>query len=274
MAVSVHSQARSAEPALAAYEAMAPFYDGFTADYAHGALLAGLEAVAKEHGLQGRELLDVGCGTGKSFGPMLARGYDVTACDLSPAMVEVAAGRAAGRAKVFVADMRDLPPGGPFDLITCLDDAVNYLVGDEDLDAAMRSFARVLGPAGVLLFDLNTLRTYRTTFAEDFVEEADGAVYYWHGEGDPHAGPGAVCAATIEFLSGAGASPVASHHVQRHHPRSRVEEACAAAGLRVAAVRGLLPGGAVDDHADEERHHKLLYVVRPRADGLNTTPGG
>ena len=39
----------------------------------------------------GERVLDVACGTGKSFMPFLARGWDVTACDLSPAMLARAA---------------------------------------------------------------------------------------------------------------------------------------------------------------------------------------
>ena len=67
------------DPAVAAYELLAPFYDLYTHDYGHDDWLANIEAIALEHGLSGRRLLDVGCGTGKSFVPMLALGYDVTA---------------------------------------------------------------------------------------------------------------------------------------------------------------------------------------------------
>src|SRR6266513_2660346 len=94
------------DPAVAAYDLLAPFYDLYTHDYEHDRWLANIEAIALGHGLTGHRLLDVGCGTGKSFMPMLARGYDVTACDISPAMVERA--RETG-ADVFVADARDLP---------------------------------------------------------------------------------------------------------------------------------------------------------------------
>src|SRR3954453_9117831 len=124
------------DPAVAAYELLAPFYDLYTHDYAHEDLLGEIEAIALEHGLGGRRLLDVGCGTGKSFLPMLARGYEVTACDISPAMVERALRKVAGRARVVVADMRALPRLGQFDLITCLDDAVNYLLDEGELATA------------------------------------------------------------------------------------------------------------------------------------------
>src|SRR5712671_8218095 len=94
---------------LDAYEPLAPLYDRFTAAYDHDRWLTAVEKLAREEGLKGRRLLDVGCGSGKSFLPMLARGYEVTACDISPAMVKVARRKVAGRARVIVADMRSLP---------------------------------------------------------------------------------------------------------------------------------------------------------------------
>src|SRR3954467_11615980 len=146
------------DPTVAAYELLAPFYDLYTHDYAHEELLGNIEGIAIEHGLIGRRLLDVGCGTGKSFLPMLARGYEVTACDISPGMVERAreAGDASG-AEVFVADARELPDIGAFDIAIALDDALNYLLADDELAMVFEGVARNLRPGGVFVFDLNTL---------------------------------------------------------------------------------------------------------------------
>src|SRR5688500_19119565 len=114
-----------------AYDAIAPGYDLLTAGYAHELWLAALEALAMDHGLRGRRVLDVACGTGKSFLPLLDRGYAVTACDVSAAMAARAQAKAGDRARVLVADMRALPLLGAFDLVTCLDDAPNHLRSEE-----------------------------------------------------------------------------------------------------------------------------------------------
>src|SRR5690242_14742990 len=147
----------------AAYDDLAAHYDAFTDGYEYERWLTAVEDLAFEAGLSGRRLLDVACGTGKSFMPMLARGYEVSACDVSPAMVELARVKVDGtgsKASLFVADMRALPPLAPVDLITCLDDAVNYLVSAEDLSAALASMACALAPGGLIAFDVNTLATY------------------------------------------------------------------------------------------------------------------
>ena len=130
-----------------AYAVLAPAYDLLTAEYAYGPWLAAIEWLAVRHGLTGRRLLDVGCGTGKSFMPLLDRGFDVTACDISPEMVAAARAKARGRADVLVADMRRLPVLGEFDLITCIDDAINHLLGPDEVADTLAGLRENLAPS-------------------------------------------------------------------------------------------------------------------------------
>jgi SAM-dependent methyltransferase len=262
--------------ALATYEALANAYDEQTADYGHDRWLTVLERLAVEHGLAGRRVLDVACGTGKSFVPLLDRGYDVTACDLSPSMVAVARRRLLDPARAFVADMRALPAMAKFDLVTCLDDAVNYLLEPRDLEAALASMRSALRPGGLLVFDTNTLLTYRTDFTSDWVAESGEHLFCWRGESDPWAASGAVHAATAEvFTRTAGDrwTRTTCRHLQRHHPRRAVERALARAGLRLRAVRGQTTGARLHREADEERHSKLVFVAqRPKGGPMIKKP--
>jgi SAM-dependent methyltransferase len=253
---------RISDPALSAYEAMAPWYDGFTASYDHERWLKNLEQVAIGHGLCGHSALDIGCGTGKSFEPLLDRGYRVTACDLSPEMVVRARRRARGRAVVEVADMRRLPVYGQFELVVCLDDALNYLLSEEELAAAFTGAAANLAPAGVFVFDLNTLATYRGAFASVEEVREGSARYVWRGEGDGRAAPGAIASAVIEVLSREGVPAASSRHVQRHHPPAVVRSALTVAGLEIVDLRGQLSGAAFERPPDEAEHAKLVYFAR------------
>jgi SAM-dependent methyltransferase len=250
----------TATPALLAYERLAPVYDDFTDGYDHDAWVGRLERIARSHGAKGPRVLDVACGTGKSFAPLLERSYDVWACDISPAMVERAR-RCAGvdPERVLVADMRELPELGAFELVTCLDDAVNYLLETEDLVAAFASVARLLAPDGVYLFDTNTLATYRAGFAEGVVFERPLAGATWRGETAEPIAAGALCMAAIELSS--TRDHVISRHVQRHHPQPVVRRALTSAGLACRAVLGQSTGGVLHEVADEEVHTKLVYVA-------------
>src|SRR4051812_25973282 len=132
------------DPAAEAYDVLADYYDLLTAHHRHDVWLSRLEALALECGLSGDRVLDVGCGTGKSLVPLLERGYRLTGCDQSEGMLARARLAVPPSVDLFQADMRDLPDAGEFDLITCLDDAVNYLLGDDDLALALSSMAGLL----------------------------------------------------------------------------------------------------------------------------------
>jgi SAM-dependent methyltransferase len=251
------------ETAAAAYDAFAPFYDRFTAHHDYELWTGGLLRLAYRHGLTGKRLLDAGCGTGKSFLPLLERGFEVTACDQSPAMLEVAASKAADAVELHCRDLRELGPLGEFDLITCLDDVVNYVTEPDELGAALSGLARNLRPGGLLLFDANTLATYRTFFRETVVVEEPGLVMVWRGlAGEDFPAGGLACATLDAFSEGdAGWYRATSHHEQRHHPRQSVDRCVGGAALRCLGVYGQDPAVNFDGELDELRHSKAVYVL-------------
>jgi SAM-dependent methyltransferase len=254
------------------YKALAAFYDELTRDHEYDGWTWHLEQKALRFGVHGRRLLDAACGTGKSFIPFRERGYSVTGCDISPEMLAVARAKAP-EAKLFAADIRELEAIGEFDLITCLDDAVNYLTDDGDLDRAFASFGRNLAPDGVLVFDLNTLSAYRTTWARDATLDGPELFLAWRGQSDENAEPGGLAELIVEAFSETAPGVyerITSRHLQRHHPRSEVERALAGAGLAAVGVFGQLPDGALDSLADEDLHHKIVYFAQQRAEGGDT----
>ena len=242
----------AAPPALATYEAMAPVYDRFTGHHDYEDWTATLEGLALAAGLSGRRLLDAACGSGKSFAPMLARGYEVTGVELSPAMLERAAARGGGAARLVEGDLRAFDLGETFDLVWCLCDSVNYLLSPEDLAAAIERLAAHLAPGGVLLFDCNNLRAYRSFFAETV--RVDDVV--WEGRVGTDFAPGEIAEADVTLAGDAGCT-----HFQRHHPRAEVLAALAGAGLTGVRAYGQHPSGVVDDDADELAHMKTVYVA-------------
>ena len=256
--------------ALGAYEELAPLYDRFTAHHDYQSWTATLEGLALKHNLSGSRLLDVACGTGKSFAPFAARGYHVTACDLSPAMVERARERpGVAPERVFVTDMRELPVVGRFDLVLCLDDALNYLLSPADVRRAIAGMAANLRPGGIAVFDVNTLHAYRSAFtATSWTEDAE-VMFLWRGEPNGGVRSGARFAATLEaFRRGPDGrfERSSSRHVQRHHPMPVLDRLLREDGFEEVRIYGQFPDGSVEDEADEERHTKFVYVARRGAE--------
>lgn len=256
------------ESAEESYDRFAAVYDEANAqnDYEMWlgrALLPELE----KHGLRKGWALDVGCGTGQAFGPMLERGWKVFGCDLSAEMLAEAErkfGSQVGLQKVDARELSsvrppaELPEENGFDLVMLLNDVVNYLTEDGDLGKVFDGVRRNLHPDhGLAVFDTNTLSLFRDSFVTGALER-DAQGWEWQGLTESDA-PGTVFEAR---LSGDG---IETHiHRQRHWTGEQVRGALEEAGLRCLAALGQREeeGGVVlSDSPDEERDHKVIYIA-------------
>jgi SAM-dependent methyltransferase len=273
-----------------AYDDLAPDYDLLTAGYPYERWLAALEALARDHGAEGRDVLDVACGTGKSFLQLLERGWRVVGCDISPAMLAVARTKAP-TARLVQADMRALGRLGEFDLVTCLDDALNYLLDERELEAALSGIRGNLRPHGVAIWDVNTLAQYRASFARDHTTDRDGVFLAWRGETAPSLEPGGPAQATVDVFAPArdglwerrssvhrratGRSPACA--ASRRAPASRSSPSTGSTRARCSSRtstssstprRSTWPRAARGGDARVHRQH----LIRPVARGRRATP--
>lgn len=250
---------------------MASIYDEFNAcnDYEKWlgeALLPELE----KRGLRqttGR-VLDVGCGTGRALPPLVKRGWNVTGCDSSKAMLEQALKNHGpdGWAGLEAADARRIPEfGDPFDLVIALNDIVNYLTEDGDLERFFDGVKKNLAPHGLVCFDANTLGTFENSFTANGRSGESPSLapltergWSWIGltEGG---GAGGIFEAE---LSGRGVEG-RSIHRERHWQRGQIDCAMESAGLRCLAVVGQYESEGMihlDPEPDEQLHYKLIYI--------------
>ena len=220
-----------------AYEALAPFYDRLTAESDYEAWADTVEPVLRRHRDGGRRLLDLACGTGESLLPFLRRGYAVTGCDLSEAMLRQARAKAPG-VRLVRADVTALPPLGRFDVVTCFDDSLNYLCSPEELETAFRSARRSLAPGGVFAFDLNTIAAYRRTFSADRVSGDRSLTFIWRGRSSPSAPAGSVAEASVDVLATRARRPLRADRDAPPPAPPPARRGGAAAGLRGPPRRG------------------------------------
>lgn len=108
------------------------------------------EALRAGHFSPGASLLDVGAGIGKGSVPLLERGFDVTANDLSPVLLDRLHERTSGRIDTLACDIIDLPSH----TTARFDGAVGFfvlhhLVGFDDI---FRGIAGVLKPGARVAF--------------------------------------------------------------------------------------------------------------------------
>ncbi|HST69091.1 MAG TPA: class I SAM-dependent methyltransferase [Solirubrobacterales bacterium] len=219
-------------------------------------------------GLRKDWALDVGCGTGRAFDPLLDRGWRVVGSDVSSGMLAEARRKFGDRVRVFEADARSLPvvstgdedsTGEGFSLILLLNDVVNYMTDDGDLEKAFAGVKQNLSRRqGLVVFDANTLSLFRHDFASGLIERAKEKGWEWQGLTD-----GAQSGGIYEArFSGEG---VETHvHRQKHWSIARVKGALEASGLRCVAAFGQREEGGrvlLSEPPDEERDAKIVYVA-------------
>jgi len=122
--------------------------------------------------------LDVACGEGRFTRALSALGFEATGVDRSEKLV-AAAQDADPEGRYLVATADALPfEDGSARLVLC----VNALMHVVELDAALREFARVLEPGGVLVAGL----VHPVAEAGTFDEERDALVVSRYFEAEPH----------------------------------------------------------------------------------------
>lgn len=188
--------------------------------------------------------------------------------DVSEAMLAEAEAKTEGRARLVRADMRQLVALGEFDLIWCLGDALNYLDTLDELTATLAGFRRNLTQDGVVVFDVNTLSTFRELYSSLYAVPSGDRVVLLEGRGDPELESGGAAETWIDRLelqaSGYWARTRSTHH-HRHHPDAAVRAALARAGLICCHAYGTQTSGVIEEPLDELLHAKALYIARHEA---------
>ena len=102
-----------------------------------------------------REILELACGTGRHAAELANLGYQITATDRSPAMIDIARNRGDNDKVIFaVSDMRHLDlPAKEYDAAVCLFDSIGYLKTDEALHGAFTEIWNRLRANGLFVFE-------------------------------------------------------------------------------------------------------------------------
>ncbi|XVQ84303.1 class I SAM-dependent DNA methyltransferase [Microbispora siamensis] len=130
----------------------------------------------RERNASASSLLDVACGTGRNLRCFAEEFERVEGVDLAEDMLRVARTRLRG-VPLHRGDMKAFRLDRRFDAVTCLFSSIAYLDGAEQLNQALRCFARHLNPGGVVVVEPWYLpETAQSGRVVADVVEADGRI--------------------------------------------------------------------------------------------------
>ncbi|WP_296558212.1 class I SAM-dependent methyltransferase [uncultured Acetobacterium sp.] len=136
-----------------------------------------------------KTVLEFGCGTGNITCKLGQMGLNMTAVDLSEAMLTVADEKAdrmgLKNIQFYLGDMSNFQINQTFDAVISCCDSVNYLPDLEALQSFFLSSYECLESEGLLLFDVNTVTKYKKTIMDNtYVYDLDEIFCVW--ENEPH----------------------------------------------------------------------------------------
>ncbi len=168
------------------YSVIAPLYDRINGDLYRPYADFLQEAIRQYSRTEVRDVLDLGCGTGKITAMMADAGYSMIGLDSSPDMLNLAREANEGKNTLLLQqDMRSFELYGTVQTIYSSFDCLNYIRQDKELLDIFRLAYNYLDPGGLFLFDVNTSYRMREVYGNNtFVYEFDDEILYWRNEVD------------------------------------------------------------------------------------------
>jgi SAM-dependent methyltransferase len=235
------------------FSALAEVYDLIMADVDYEAWLGFILREAGRRGFPGRDVLELGCGTGNLAIPLAEQGFLVTGIDGSAEMLAVA------RAKCPAIDWRlaefeSFALGRRFGLALSVFDSLNNLTTRERFLAAARRVRAHLLPGGLFLFDVNTSAGLQDLWEGGLVEGWAGEIHYrWRHSYDPERE-----LARVEAFCDTGTRSFTEVHFERPFDADEVEELLVAAGFGEVEALAFPDGSAAAPDAE-----RIWVIARP-----------
>lgn len=211
---------------MEAYQSFARVYDLFMDNVPYEEWCEYIKGLLSEYGIEDGLVLDLGCGTGKMTRLLQAAGYDMIGVDNSEEMLEIAreaesepferteAGKdeeVSGKTEAgtdeeplvqdvlgegaehpilyLLQDMRQFELYGTVRAVVCICDSLNYILEESELLTVFRLVNNYLDPAGVFIFDLNTVYKYKEELGETTIaENREEGSFIWDNYYDEESG--------------------------------------------------------------------------------------
>ena len=263
------------------YGSFASVYDTFMDNVPYEEWCEYIKGLLEEYDIRDGLVLDLGCGTGKLTRLLAKAGYDMIGVDNSEEMLEIAreaedtcdaddicdveeeaAGNgnfednACNRILYLLQDMRSFELYGTVRAVVSICDSMNYILEEDDLREVFRLVNNYLDPAGIFIFDLNTLYKYRDILGETTISEnREEGSFIWDNYYDEETGINEYDLTLFIREDGELYRKYEETHYQRAYELETIKRLLAEAGMEFVAAYDAFTRETVRE--DSER----IYVL-------------
>ena len=126
-----------------------------------------------------KSVLDLGCGTGRLDAQLVKEDIILDGIDLSQQMIDIAAQEVqSDKAHFEVADMLTYQPNKTYDLVLCVCDSLNYILGFENQVQILKNVYKFLNDNGTFIFDIHSQYKINELF-KNYIEEDENEDFYF-----------------------------------------------------------------------------------------------
>jgi SAM-dependent methyltransferase len=228
------------------FSLLAQVYDAIMNDIDYEAWGEFILQMLSQRGWKEGPVLDIGCGTGNSTYPMIAKGLEVVGLDASEEMLEIARNKLP-MLQFVQADFRNFSLSRQFSLVYSVFDSLNNLLTDQDFLQAAQCIHKHLQPDGFLMFDANTTVGLKELWEAGCAEGWIDDVYYcWEHSFDEDTG-----LAKVEAYCENNQTSFTEVHYERPYDKVLLERLLKEAGFKKIEVISYPDGLPAED--DDER---------------------
>ncbi|MEJ5307704.1 MAG: class I SAM-dependent methyltransferase [candidate division WOR-3 bacterium] len=167
------------------YDGIANLYDSFMSMVPYKIWAENIYNVCKGFKVKGKELIDLGAGTGNLSKHLSEYGFNVTLVDLSIEMLKEAQKKNYRNISTFVCcDILKLSIKKKFDLAICMYDTVNHIT-EENITIFFSNVFNILKDDAIFIFDFNTEFGLDLMSKNSQIRDGNGFISFWDTEYDP-----------------------------------------------------------------------------------------
>ena len=170
------------------YNNLALVYDKLMEDIDYQAWANYLDQLICKYEAPGKDVIDLGCGTGSISLRMAQKGYNVLGIDYSEEMLTQAEQKFRENnitIPLYHQDIRELVMDKTVDIVISTFDTLNYILDEKDIEKIFKKVFEVLKKDALFIFDINTPYKLKEILGDNiFTYNTEEISYIWENDFD------------------------------------------------------------------------------------------